>query len=336
MDVEKAFKEIESLLLQKQLPHYSLLFNLLTETSECLDLEIENYRPAAESGNAGSFLDFRNSSIPVVVVPDLHARPFFLLNILKYKFSDGKTVFEKLAANSLLLVFVGDILHSERKAKERWVAARVEFEEEIFTGPAISAEMQEGLSLMTGLFKLKTLFPKNCHILKGNHENIYNVTRSGDYGFRKYADEGNMCRIFLQEQYGDDIVYLIHCIESGLPLFFAGKNCTVSHAEPKKFYTKNELINARTIPDVVEGLTWTANDDAQADSVELIHRELYKETQTDNCVHLGGHRPVTGKFSARQQNRYIQIHNPSRQNVAVVNPEVKFNPETDIVEVGNE
>lgn len=334
MDIEKAFTEIQTLLTQNQLADYNLLFGILTATSECLDSEENEYRPLANNGEPGSFLDFTKADVPVIVVPDLHARPFFLLNILKHKLTDGKTIFQKLAEKSILLVFVGDILHSERESKERWLAARVEFEEGIFTGPAISAEMQEGLSLMTGLLKLKTMFPENCHILKGNHENIYNVTGSGDYGFRKYADEGNMCRIFLQEHYGDDIVYLIHCIETGLPLFFAGKNCSVSHAEPKNFYSQTQLINARSLSQVVEGLTWTANDDAQTDSIELIHKELYGSN--DATVHIGGHRPVTGNYALRQQGRYIQIHNPSKQNVALVTPEQKFNPETNIVEVGDE
>ena len=344
MDIEKAFTEIKNLLLQNQMTDYSLLFDILTSMSDVLDSEKKEYRPVADTGGAGSFLDFRNADVPVVVVPDLHARPMFLLNILEHKFSDGKTVFKKLAEKSLILVFVGDILHTERNSKERWLAASAEFEEEIYNGPALSAEMQEGLALMTGLFKLKTVFPENCHILKGNHENIYNVTQSGDYGFRKYADEGNMCRIFLQEHYGDDIIYLIHCIEAGLPLFFAGKNCSVSHAEPKDFYSQKQLINARNIPEVVEGLTWTANDDAQPDSVELIHRELYGLDGVDGMdgepditpVHIGGHRPVAGNYALRQKGRYVQIHNPSRQNVAVVPSDRKFNPETDMVEVGDE
>ncbi len=312
---------------------YEVISEILNETSEVLESEKTAYRPQASDGTAGAFLDFHKDEKPVVVVPDFHARPYFLLNILEYEIFDGMTVYEALKKNCLKMVCVGDLLHTERKTRERWAAAAAEFKREIFTGPAMSAEMLEGLSLLCGLYYLKSVFPKAVHILKGNHENIMNVTGGGDYAFMTYADEGEMCRSFIQEYYGDDILYLLSCIEKNLPLLFYGKSCIVSHAEPMRAFSKDELVDGRLYPGVVQGLTWTDNGEAASESVSKTIRNLTGLDDIENYVWLGGHRPVTENFRLRQNGMYIQIHNPSRQNIALVQPDKKFNPETDIREL---
>lgn len=330
---KQSFKEIKSILTSTKLPSYQFLFDIADEVSDLLMSEKTDYRPQASNGEAGGLLDFKNDEIPLVVVPDLHARPYFLLNILKFKLESGKTIFESLEDGEIRLLFVGDILHTERNTRERWAAAALEFAENIYTGPSISAEMQEGLSLLCGLMKLKSMFPQHCHILKGNHENIYNHTGDGDYGFRKFADEGNMCRLFIQDYYGDDILYMIHCFEKNLPLMFLGRKCLVSHAEPKSAYDRQELIDARMHGNVVEGLTWTENDAAQENSVAQIIKNLTGQEDCGDYLYLGGHRPVSGNYKVRQNGIYIQIHNPGLQNVAIVKSDRKFNPDIDIVEV---
>lgn len=333
MDFKPSFRQIKSSLTAKVIPPYDVIFDIANEVTDLLMAEEKIYRPPASDGTPGGLLDFQEDLLPVIVVPDLHARPFFLLNILKHKLSDGSCVFESLKKKKIRLLFVGDILHTERNTCERWEAASLEFQEGLYTGPAISAEMQEGLSLLCGLMQLKLMFPENVHILKGNHENIYNHTGDGDYGFRKYADEGNMCKLFIQEYYGDDILYMIHTFERNLPLMFLGNKCLVSHAEPRTAYKKDDIINARLKPEIVEGLTWTENDAAQEGSVENTIKNLTNQTEVGDYVYLGGHRPVKEKYRCRQNGLYIQIHNPELQNVAYVTSERKFNPDTDIIEV---
>lgn len=330
---KKSFKELKNILTQTKLPSYQEIFDIADEVTDCLMFEKTDYRPLASDGEVGGLLDFKDDKLPLVVVPDLHARPYFLLNILKFKLESGKTIFESLEAEEIRLLFVGDILHTERNTRERWTAAALEFEEDIYTGPAISAEMQEGLSLLCGLMKLKSMFPQHCHILKGNHENIYNYTGDGDYGFRKFADEGNMCRLFVQDYYGDDILYMIHCFEKHLPLMFLGNKCIVSHAEPKVAYNRQEIIDARMLGRVVEGLTWTENDAAREGSVAETIKNLTGLEDCGDYLYLGGHRPVNGNYKLRQNGLYIQIHNPGLQNVAIVKSNKKFNPDIDIVEV---
>ena len=76
-----------------KLPPYREFYELLLKVSSFYENSSVSYRPSDRLGNPGGLLDFRckNSAgqggtykrnLPLVVVPDLHARPDFLLNIL--------------------------------------------------------------------------------------------------------------------------------------------------------------------------------------------------------------------------------------------------------------
>ena len=327
------FQKIKNILTSSSLPTYDDFFQILNAASECLENEKTAYRVKASDGKSGSLLDFHNDDLPLVVIPDFHARPYFLLNILEYQIFEDATVFEAVAAGRLRLLSVGDILHTERGTRERWTAAQAEFYKDIFTGPAISAEMQEGLSLLVALLELKTAFPEFVHILKGNHENILNDTGGGDFSFRKFVDEGEMCRCFIQEYYGDDILYLMNCVEKGLPLFYFGKRCAVSHAEPARSYSRQELVNAKADEDVVRGLIWTGNGEAEEKSARVTVQNLFDARVPKGYLYLGGHRPVQGNYKVLQDGFYIQIHNPGKQNIVFVHPDHVINLESDIIEV---
>lgn len=326
------YQEIKKNLCEKSLPKHDYFFDLADSASTILEKENKKYRPLDNKNEPGSLLDFHNDKLPVIVVPDLHARPDFLMHILDYKIFEKTTVYEALKQKKIRVVCVGDILHSEHKTKERWFAAQTEFESDIYTGPSMSQEMQAGLSLYCGILKLKMSFPEHFHLLKGNHENIFNVTENGDYSFRKYADEGHMVKCFIQDYYGDDILYMIHCIERSLPLVYFGKKCVISHAEPKSVFTKEQLINARSDSSIVEALTWTDNDEAEEGSVLGIIKNLAGDN-IDDYVYIGGHRPVANSYETRQNGLYVQIHNPSRQQIAYIDSKNKFNLEKSIIEV---
>lgn len=335
--MQKDFEELNSILHNSSLPDYEMLCPLAEEYSDVLEKEITSYRVAADNGEAGSLLDLQADGLPLIVVPDLHARPYFLWNILNYKLEEtGCTVFEALAGGKVNVVCVGDALHSERQTRTRWVFAEREMEAGNVQGPSMTEEMTEGLAVVCGLMKLKLLFPEHFHFLKGNHENIMNRTADGDYSFRKYADEGHMVMQFIKTYYGEDVLYLMHCAENSMPLIAVGPKCVVSHAEPKLGYSKAQLINARADSSVVAGLTWTDNGDAKEDSAAVIIKELAADGIGKDYVYLGGHRPVQGNYRLHQGGTYIQIHNPSLQNIAVVNVDKKFNPDDDIKKVGEE
>lgn len=340
--MDSIYQNIKKILTSSSLPTYDTFFEILNEASEVLDSERGKgfeYRPLASDGKPGSLLDFHEDPLPIVVVPDFHARPYFLLNILEYQIFDDSdqggaaSVFEALAQGRIRLLCVGDILHTERGTRERWVAAYLEFLREIYTGPSISAEMQDGLSLLSALLVLKKSFPSYVHILKGNHENILNETGGGDFAFKKFVDEGEMCRCFIQEYYGDDILYLMNCVEKGLPLFYFGKECSVSHAEPMRAFGRQELIDARQNEDVVRGLIWTNNGEAEERSARVTVQNLFDAGIPKGYLYLGGHRPVQGNYKALQDGFYIQIHNPGKQNIVFVHADRSIDLESDIIGV---
>jgi hypothetical protein len=336
---------IKKILQAPDLPGHDFIFALADCASTLLETEITDYRKVSENGLPGSLLDFQHSPLPLIVVPDIHARPLFLENILDYVLPEDflgakpRKVSDALRYGLIRMICVGDALHTEVGTKERWIAAEIEFAQNLYTGPAISSEMKDGLSVICALMKMKECYPNNFHFLKGNHENILNRTDNGDFGFRKFADEGRMVREFISEYYGDDVLYMLSCVENAMPLIAVTNNCVISHAEPKTAFRKDQLINARMEPAVVEGLTWTDNDAAQNGSVQEIIEELCESLpdgtkNTEDYVYLGGHRPVKENYAVRQNGKYIQIHNPKNQNIALVRTDRKFNPDTDIVSVG--
>lgn len=329
--------EVKTILTANELPSHDFIFNLCDEASTVLESEITDYRAESENGKPGGLLDFQKSPLPMIIVPDIHARPHFISNILDFILPDdfvagSRSVYDALAEGLCRIVCVGDALHSEVDTRARWIAAEIEFASNIYTGPAISSEMKDGFAVLGSLLKLKSLFPAFVHFLKGNHENILNKTGEGDYSFVKFADEGRMVRQFITEYYGEDVLYLISCVENVLPLICVSKNCVISHAEPRYAFRKDQLINARSDSGVVEGLTWTDNDAAEEGSAAEIIEELCQDGGK-NAFYFAGHRPVKENYALRQQGRFVQIHNPRRQNVVLLHPDKIFNPETDIVSV---
>ena len=342
--MQKKLLEVQKILKLAGLPSHDDVFDLCNVASTILENEKDDYRPLSDNFAAGSLLDFRSKNLTVIVVPDIHARPDFLLNIINYVLPEGfipkvkknYTVFQALSKGYIRVICVGDALHTELNTKERWLAAMEEFNKEIYTGPAISAEMLEGMKTICALMKLKELFPKHFHFLKGNHENITNRSSHGDFAFRKFANEGYMVREFIHEFYGDDILYLLSCVENAMPLMAVTGNCVISHAEPKTGFTLHQIINAREYADVVAGLTWTANDDAEKGSVEQVIANICGPVMVPRFVYLAGHRPVKDNYALRQNNQFIQIHNPAKENICLVYKNRKFNPETDIINVDSE
>lgn len=337
--MEKNFTA-EELLLTKELPSHDFLFSLVNNVSEVLEAENVDYRPKDKSGNPGSLIELKDD-IPVIVVPDLHARPYFLLNLLKYKLPENilnqknLTVEKALEKKMLYIVCVGDAIHTEHTA-ERWRQIEDEFNNKCYTGQNMTEEMIECLSTLTGIMKLKCDYPENFHFIKGNHENILNETANGDYAFCKYAEEGQMVKKFISEYYGDDILFLISFYEQSLPLIISSKNCVISHAEPSKSFTREQLINAKLDAETVFGLIWTRNGQVKENTVEFVLNELLGKKHASKAFYFAGHRPVKGKYSLRQNGKFIQIHNPLEQNVAIVSKDKIFNPDEDIYEVKNE
>ncbi len=327
-----------------ELPSHEYISTLSENASSILENELTQYRPADTNGKPGSLLEL--SDLPALIIPDLHARPDFIKDILNYKLpysfcGTDDFVFETITVEQALeeklinVICVGDAIHSELTS-DRWACIENEFECGNHRGSFMKAEMKACLSTLCAVMTLKCIHRENFHFLKGNHENILNETAGGDYAFCKYADEGEMVKIFISEYYGDDVLYLISCWEKALPLVACGSNYVISHAEPNAAYTRQQLIDARYDENVVSGLIWTKNDQVKENTAEKIINNLLDSKNAGRSFYFAGHRPVYSKYALRQNGRFIQIHNPRCENIALVSNKKIFNPDTDIVGVRHE
>ena len=339
--MENIYRKIINTLNSNTPPSYEAFFSTLVTATEVLDNEITSYRQKNEQENAGSVLDFtQDKDLPLIIIPDIHARTDFIKNILNYtitpelnfiKTAKQISVYQALKKNKIRIICVGDALHTEINTIERWKNIQIEFSKNIFTGPAATLEARDCFNTLFALLLLKISFPNNFLFLKGYHENIYNTTGDGDYSFRKIADEGNTLKRFIQNYYGEDILYLISYYEKSLPLISITKQCVISHAEPRTSYTKNELINAKQNPQIIEDLTWTNNDEAEENSVKKIIKNLLGTNS--KAIYFAGHRPVIENFKKLHNGLFYQIHNPHKQNIVLIYKDKDFNPETDIIGV---
>lgn len=321
------------------LPDNDVLLGLLESVASVLEGENPLYRPLDCEKRPGGLLDFTDSrfeKLPLLIVPDLHGRTKFILDILDFKFG-SQSVLELLLGGRIMVLCVGDIFHSENRGRERWKQAFEDFMAGNLVNDSLKEEMRENLSLLEMILSLKSAFASHFHILKGNHENIMNENHRAQYGnvpFRKFCDEGNMVREFLQHHYDDLILHEIYCFENSLPVCAAFRNCIVSHAEPLSFYSRKQIINYHDKDSMVTfGLTWTANDDAEEGSVEHLFDELLPKPFRDRALYFSGHRPVLGKYALRQNDRLVQIHNPDMEQVALLIPGREFEPEKYIIDV---
>lgn len=335
---------LEDISCSTKLPEHDYLFTLADAAATTLETEVNSWRPANSLGGLGGLLDFsKEEKLPLIIVPDLHARSYFLRNILNFLLpedfcfseNDGikerKTVYQAVAENLVRIVFVGDLLHSELRCRLRWYEALKEFSRGDFKGRAMTEEMVEGLTLLSMIMELKTAFPSNVHILKGNHENIMNERSPGNYPFRKFANEGEMVRLFMEEVYGDDILMVLSCFEKSLPLAALFPECIVSHAEPVRAFGKQEIIDGIASDEVILGLTWTENNASREGCVKQMLSDF---THRADSLYFGGHRPIQGTYALRQDGKYVQLHNPDRQNITLIYKDKSIDLEHNIVQVG--
>lgn len=331
--------ELLNFLNSVSLPEYSSFMKLLEKSVYLLENEDSSYRPREKSYEklSGGLLNFCGQEIqkPVVVVPDIHARGYFFMHLLDWKINiDGNEIslLEACEKKLVFLVCVGDLFHSEMRCYQRWKKAYAQFKDGVLESKEMICEMIENLSLLQMVLTLKLSCPGSFHCLKGNHENVLNEEGRGNHPFYKMAAEGEMFFRFMADTYDDALLYLFSCFEHALPLCAVFPNLVVSHAEPAFPVTKTKIINYRMWPEIVLALTWTRNGEAQPGSVSKSIRNLVGKN-CRNVVWLAGHRPVSGKFQIRQRGKFVQIHNPDAENVAVVFPNERFNPENDIFSV---
>lgn len=337
----------------RELPSPGDFSRLLSQVVSLLEREDSSYRPkpSGAGGAPGGLIDLAGGhpALPTMIVPDLHGRGDFLHKTLRFVpdsagyfphgVPQGASVEDVLAAGSMNLVCVGDGLHSELH-RERWLAALEEYEGGVVLGGALQEEMAEGLGLMAAVMRCKLAFPERFHFLKGNHENILNRWERGDRPFKKFAREGEMSRSFVQEFYGEEILYLYSRFESLLPLLVRAPRCLISHGEPARHFSRQEVVEALadSSGEVVYGLTWTRNDESWEGAVAGMLAEFLPEwtdggTGESLALYFGGHRTIPETYRLRQGGRFVQFHNPHRHQVAFVPAHRPFDLDRDFIQI---
>ncbi len=355
------------------LPDKKAYTALIQRAREVLTTEDPLYRPRDERDRPGGLI--RLNDRPTLIVPDLHARPWFLLHVLAYRpeldhrpapenpvengegegeaadeaeaatydepdladeplssnTSERPSVGELLQRGEIQLICVGDGFHAESRAAQRWKQAFKEFSTKFRKHAAMDEEMRESLGLMEIVMQLKIMRPDSFHFLKGNHENILNEEGRGNHPFRKFAYEGEMVKEWVLKFYGEEFISAFAEMEHEFPLLAVDGTFMVSHAEPQRFFTHEEVIRYREYEDVVLGLTWTPNDGAEEGSVERMISEYC--SHPDEARYFGGHRPVQGTYNLRAGDKYIQLHNPGTYSFALVTPGITPDPQRDIIEI---
>jgi hypothetical protein len=268
-----------------------------------------------------------------VVVPDIHARMELILAVLADKDEAGESAGDRLAAGRLQILCLGDGFHAEGRAVARWQAALEELKGGYRKHSNMDQEMRESLGVMEMVMALKRAFPEHFHFLKGNHENIANEQGNGNYPFLKFANEGLMVRIYMEHFFGEEILKVYAELEKNFPLLAVGGTFLASHAEPAWFIRKEEVIEYRRLPQVIYGLTWTDNDEAEPGSVQEMLDHYLGEEAAAEAYHFGGHRPVRGSYNLRADGRYVQIHDPNALVVALLPAGVAIDLDRDIREL---
>ncbi len=332
----------KSLAVRTALPPRDEFAALTAEVLDILRNESTILRPPDQDEAPGGLLDLPD--LPVILLPDLHARADFLAQVLAWRpplFAagigkatlPGQTLAALLEREAAVLVCLGDAFHSEGEAAaRRWMLALKEYEEGWERSPAMDEEMGRALACVELILCAKRAFPASFHYLKGNHDNITDEEGRGDHPFYKYALEGEMTASWFALRYGVETLSLYRQAELSLPLVVRGSHFIASHAEPAFAMTARDIIEYRRRPEVAEALTWTPNDAAATGSVARTMASLLGPAASASRW-FAGHRPVEGLFALRSAGLFVQFHNPRRHVIVMLRPGVRPDPETSILEL---
>ena len=121
--------DVEACLAMQELPSYDFVFSLAKKVCSVLSAESDLYRPKNCVGEPGALLEL-NKDLPAIIIPDIHARPDFVRNILNCEITIQKTkllVKEALKQKLVNVICVGDAVHTELYSA-RWKLISLEFE----------------------------------------------------------------------------------------------------------------------------------------------------------------------------------------------------------------
>ena len=147
IDISDLSSELQNISQSRKISPAKKLVCHLEEAVEVLKNENPLIRLSDDADNPGGLV-LLNQEVPVVVVPDLHARREFLYKVLNWKTPDNKTVLQGLAESSVQLLCLGDGFHSEKRGYYRWISSFEEFQGKYKRHRNMDQEMNESYGLM--------------------------------------------------------------------------------------------------------------------------------------------------------------------------------------------
>jgi len=327
----KIRQDLLSLAASGRVSPVRILSRILHRGINVLARENPEIRPVNRAGHPGGML-ILNKEIPVIIVPDLHARRDFLMNVLNMATPSGD-ILSRLADGSLQLLCLGDGFHAERRGYKRWIRSLEEFQTGYRRHRNMDREMAESLGLMEMVLILKAEFPDTFHFLKGNHENIRNEEGNGNHPFGKFVYEGEMVRQWVLRFLGESFLEEYAAFEHMLPFMAVGPRFLASHAEPDRYYSPEEVIDIEFDDAMKLGLTWTGNDQSEPGTVQTFLMEYSRRHNRPLEYYFGGHRTISSLYKLRAEGYFIQIHNPDRKIIALNNPARALEIDRDIIDI---
>jgi len=304
---------------------------LVAEANQALLQEDPARRPYDRRNRPGGLVLLQEDTT-TLIVPDLHARLDFFLSVLFYQDRSGRSNLEKLDIGEIQVVCVGDGVHAESRAMQRWRQALQEYEGDFASHTAMDEELRESFGLMEMVMEAKLAFPNHFHFLKGNHENITNETGNGNFSFGKLVLEGAMTAAYTRRFYGEKFLEIYAAFEKNLPLLAVGERFLISHSEPFTYYGRESVVNYRDHPEIVQGLTWTDNDMAEEGSIERMLAAYLDQATFGHGHYFSGHRAIKGRYKYRPASGFVQLHNPDLPILAVIKKGEAIDVEIDVIE----
>ena len=307
--------------------HKEVLEKRLAWVNTVLENESPDIRPPDANQKPGGLVVL-HQGIPTIIVPDLHGRHDYLSDLIRFTYK-RKQIYDWLKEERIQIVCVGDGMHGERRAASRWRLAFEEYKEGFKECPAMAEEMRENFQTMAMVMKLKSTFPAHFHFLKGNHENILDESVNGNHPFAKFAAEGPMTKFYVEMFFGPEFLSQYDRFEKNLPLLARGTFFLISHARPKKIYAVDEIINYRSRPDLIEGLTWTRHQAAEIGAVSKTLDTLIGDCPEKKAWFVG-HTAIKKLYKQWEEEPLIEIHNPDKRIMVIVDPTESFAPDRHI------
>ncbi|MDX9801821.1 MAG: metallophosphoesterase [Spirochaetia bacterium] len=312
---------LEKFTKENEIPDPDKILTALEQVKKVMDNENPLIRPYDRGGSPGGLVMLKD--LPLIIVPDLHARVDYMKTLAGW-IPPGMDmpVLSLLEEGKIQIVCAGDGFHSEGAKRERWIQSYQEYIGGFEKHRAMDDEMRESLTLMLIVMDWKTRYPDLFHFLKGNHENIMNENTADNRAFAKFAAEGEMVKVWSRRFLGDKVLSSYYDFEKFLPIMAVGSLCCVTHAEPRNYYTKDEIINCYMNREIIFDFTWTDNGESKKGTVESYLSEYFPHLPEARMY--GGHRPVKDLYQLRAEGRYVQIHNPERYAAVFLNSITDF------------